>query len=95
MKQPLKTIFKIWGDNDRVPFRIMLSGYLDAGKMKRIPTVIFASGQLEIVNEQKKKAEKNRDRKAKKKKRKDKRDERKDNREDMREARKDKRAEKR
>jgi hypothetical protein len=95
MKQPLVTIFKIWGDNDRVPFRIMLSGYLDAGKMKRIPTVIFASGQMEIVNEQKKKAEKKRERKAKKKKRMDKRDDRKDEREEKREDRRALREEKR
>lgn len=93
MKHPLTTIFKIWGDNDRVPFRMMLSGYLDAGKMKRIPTVIFASGYMEIVNEQKKKAEKNRDRKAKKKKRIDKREDRRENREDKREDRKDQRLE--
>lgn len=92
MKHPIATIFKIWGDNDRVPFRIMLSGYLDAGKMKRIPTVIFASGQMEIVNEEKKKAEKKRDRKAKRKKRSDKRDDRKEEREDRREDRKDDRA---
>ncbi|MES2555245.1 MAG: hypothetical protein V4604_03790 [Bacteroidota bacterium] len=58
MNHPMKTIRKVWTDNDRVPFRIMLSGYLDAGTMKRIPVVIFASGKMEIVNEQKKKAQK-------------------------------------
>jgi len=58
MKQPVETIRKVWSDNDRVPFRIMLSGYLDAGEMKRVPVVIFTSGMMELVNEEKKKAEK-------------------------------------
>lgn len=66
MKNPMKTIMKVWTDNDRVPFRLKLSGYLDAGKMKGIPVVIFASGKLEIVNEQKKKALKKQKKKARK-----------------------------
>jgi LEA14-like dessication related protein len=84
LKHPLKTIFKVMGDNDRVPFRLMLSGYLDVGKMKRIPTVIFASGRLEIVNEQKKKAEKKKGRKQRKEDRKDRREERKAQRKEKR-----------
>ncbi|TSJ42298.1 hypothetical protein [Fluviicola chungangensis] len=78
MKHPLATIFKVIGDKDRVPFHLMLSGYLDAGKMKRIPTVIFASGYMEIVNEQKKKAEKKWEKEKKKEERKEKREERKE-----------------
>lgn len=89
MKHPLETIFKIWGDRDRVPFKMTLSGYLDAGKMKRIPTVIFASGYMEIVNEKKKKAEKQHEKEQKKDLRKDKRDERKDARQEKRENKKE------
>jgi LEA14-like dessication related protein len=70
MKNPMKTILKVWADNDRVPFKLMLSGYIYAGKMKRIPVVIFTSGQLEIVNEQKKKSEKKAEKARKKKRRK-------------------------
>lgn len=88
MKHPLSTIFKIWGDNDRVPFHITLSGYLDVGKMKRIPTVILASGHMEIVNEQKKKAEKKRDKDQKKEQRKEKREDRKEAREEKRKNKK-------
>lgn len=66
MHHPLETIRKVWLDNDRVPIRIKLSGYLDVGEMKRIPVVIFASGQVEMVNEEKKKAEKKREKKARK-----------------------------
>ncbi len=61
MNHPVETIRKVWSDNDRVPVRIMLSGYLDAGTMKHIPVVIFLSGQTELVNEEKKKAEKKRE----------------------------------
>ncbi|ASS49075.1 MAG: hypothetical protein A3D31_04910 [Candidatus Fluviicola riflensis] len=70
MNHPMQTIRKIWSDNDRVPFKIKLSGFLDAGEMKRIPVVIFASGKMEIVNEQKKKAEKKARKKREKKARK-------------------------
>ena len=76
----MNTIFKVWKDEDRVPFRLMLSGYMDAGKMKRIPVVIFASGRMEIVNEQKKKAEKKSERKRKKEDRKQKRAKKRDKR---------------
>lgn len=65
MINPKGTIRKIWTDNDRVPFRLMLSGYLSAGKMKRIPVVLFVSGELELVNEVKKKADKKKKRKLK------------------------------
>ncbi len=88
MKHPLATIFKIWGDKDRVTFHLMLSGYMDAGKMKRIPTVIFATGKMELVDEQKKKAEKKREKERKKDQRKDKREERKDARQEKRENKK-------
>lgn len=91
MKHPLSTIFKIMGDNDRVPFKMELSGYMDAGKMKRIPVVIFASGNMEIVNEQKKKAQKKSERKRKKEKRQDERQEKKEDRQDKREDRKEER----
>ena len=67
MNNPVETILKVWTDNDRVPFRLKLSGFLDAGNMKRIPVVIFASGKMEIVNEEKKKAQKKREKKARKK----------------------------
>ncbi len=89
MKHPLGTIFKIWGDRDRVPFKMTISGYLDAGKMKRIPTVIFASGHMEIVNERKKKVEKKHEKERKKDQRKDRRDDRKDSRKEKREDRKE------
>lgn len=87
MKNPLKTIFKVWKDEDRVPFRLMLSGYMDAGKMKRIPVVIFATGRMEIVNEQKKKAEKKSERKRKKEKRQEKRQKKKEQRQEKRDSR--------
>ncbi len=86
--QPGKTIMKIIRDEDRLPFRVMLSGYMDVGKMKRIPVVIFASGKLEIVNEVKNKAKKKLKREQKKEKRQDKRDDRKEAREEKREERK-------
>jgi LEA14-like dessication related protein len=89
MKHPLGTIFKIMGDKDRVTFRIKLSGYLDAGKMKRIPTVIFASGKMELVNEVKKKADKKREKEKKKEQRKDERENRREARQEKREARKE------
>lgn len=85
MNHPLETIFKIWGDNDRVPFKIELSGYMDTGEMKRIPVVIFASGNMEIVNEQKKKVEKKSERKRKKEVRQDRRRERKEDRKEKQE----------
>ncbi|AEA44898.1 hypothetical protein [Fluviicola taffensis] len=88
MKQPLKTIFKVLKDEDRLPFRLMISGYLDVGKMQRIPTVIFASGKLEIVNEQKKKAKKKAKREKKKEERQDRREGRKEARQEKREDRK-------
>jgi len=94
MNHPLETIFKVLGDKDRLPVRIKLSGYLDAGKMKRIPTVIFASGRMELVNEEKKKAEKKNNRQKKKEKRQDKKEDRKDARLEKREERKEKRADK-
>jgi LEA14-like dessication related protein len=71
MHHPLETIRKVWSDNDRVPIRIKLSGYLDVGDMKRIPVVIFASGEVELVNEEKKKAEKKAEKRRDKKARKD------------------------
>lgn len=89
MKHPAKTMLMVWRDNDRVPFHLMLSGYLDVGKMKRIPTVIFASGYMELVNEQKKKAEKKRKKEKKKEQRKDKREDRKESRQEKREARRE------
>nr|WP_294858730.1 hypothetical protein [uncultured Fluviicola sp.] len=87
MKHPLGTIFKVMGDKDRVPFHLMLSGYMDAGKMKRIPTVIYASGYMELVNEQKKKAEKKKERGQKKDQRQDKREDKKEQRQEKREER--------
>lgn len=88
MKHPLETIFKIMGDNDRVPFKIELSGYMDVGKMERIPVVIFASGRMEIVNEQKKKREKKAERKQKREDRQDRRQEKKEDRQEKREEKK-------
>ncbi len=88
MKQPLKTIFKVLKDEDRLPFRLMISGYLDVGKMKRIPTVIFASGKIEIVKEQKKKANKKAKREKKKEARRERRADRKEARLEKREERK-------
>lgn len=87
MLHPGKTIMKIIRDEDRLPFRVMLSGYMDIGKMKRIPVVIFASGKMEIVNEVKNKAKKKLKREQKKEKRQDKRDDRKEAREEKREER--------
>lgn len=89
MNHPLETIFKVMKDKDHLPFRLKLSGYLDAGKMKRIPTVIFASGKMELVNEEKKKAEKKREKEKKKEHRQDKRENKKDARLEKREARKE------
>lgn len=89
--QPGKTIMKILSDQDRLPFRVKISGYLDVGKLKRIPVVIFASGKLEILNEQKNKAKKQDKRERKKEKRKEKREERKELRQERREERKEKR----
>lgn len=94
MKHPLETIFKIMGDKDRVTFRIKLSGYLDAGNMKRIPTVIFASGKMELVDEEKKKADKKREKEKKKERRQEKREDKKEARLEKREERKEKREEK-
>ncbi len=71
MHHPLATIRKVWSDNDRVPIRIKVSGYLDVGDMKRIPVVVFASGEVELVNEEKKKAEKKAEKKRDKNARKD------------------------
>jgi len=64
MKHPAATIVKVWTDNDRVPFRLMLSGYLNVGKMKRVPVVLFASGKMEMVNEQRNRAQKKREKQA-------------------------------
>lgn len=61
MNHPGTTIMKIWTDNDRVPYRVMLSGYLNVGEMKRVPVVLFATGSMELVNDEKKKAEKRRE----------------------------------
>ncbi|WP_341903572.1 hypothetical protein [Fluviicola taffensis] len=90
MTHPGKTMMKIVRDEDRLPFRVMISGYLDIGKMKRIPVVIFGSGKLEIVNEVKKKAKKKAKREKKREDRQDRREDRKDAREEKREDRRDK-----
>jgi|GEM_PF-2481175 len=87
MTHPGKTIMKIMRDEDRLPFRVMISGYLDIGKMKRIPVVIFGSGKMEIVNEVKKKAKKKAKREQRKEERQEKREDRKDAREEKREDR--------
>lgn len=92
--QPGKTIMKILSDKDRLPFKVKISGYLDVGKLKRIPVVIFASGKLEILNQEKNKAKKQSKRERKKEKRKEKREDRKELRQEKREERKEKREEK-
>ncbi|MNK22446.1 hypothetical protein D3C87_407230 [compost metagenome] len=94
LKQPGKTIWKILSDKDRLPFKVKISGYLDVGKMKRIPVVIFASGKIEILNQEKNKAKKQSKRERKKEKRKEKREDRKELRQERREERKEKREEK-
>ncbi len=66
MLNPKATILKVWRDEDIVPFRLELSGYLSTDNMKRIPIVIFVYGKTELVNEQKKKALKKRERELKK-----------------------------
>jgi LEA14-like dessication related protein len=88
---PGKTIAKIISDKDRLPFRVKLSGYLDVGKMKRIPVVIFASGKMELVNEVKKKAKKKMKRQQKREERREKREDRKEERAEKKEERKEKR----
>lgn len=74
MNRPVGTIFRVVTDTDRVPFDLELSGFLNAGKnLNHIPFVIFAKGKLEIVNEDKKAAEKDREKAQKKKERQEKR----------------------
>ncbi len=90
---PGKTIGKILNHKDNLPFKVMLSGYLDFGKFKRIPVVIFASGKMELVNEKKNKAKKKKNREEKKEERKEKREDRKEARLEKREERKEKRKE--
>ena len=65
MKHPGATIMKIWTDNDRVPYRLKLSGYLNVGEMKRVPVILIASGKMELVNDERKKAEKRREKRRK------------------------------
>lgn len=65
MEQPAGTIFKVWTDTDRVPYKLKLSGYIDSKKFRHIPVVIFASGKLEIVNEERKKANKKQEKEQK------------------------------
>jgi LEA14-like dessication related protein len=48
MQQPSSTIWKVLTDNDRVPYHLKLKGFIDAGKMKRIPVVIDGYGTLEM-----------------------------------------------
>lgn len=91
---PGKTIGKIINHKDRLPFKVKISAYLDFGKLKRIPVVIFASGRMELVNEVKNKAKKKREREKKKEERKEKREDKKDARLEKREERKEKRKEK-
>jgi hypothetical protein len=55
-----------------VPYRLRLDGKLDAGKLKRIPFVIYGSGTLEIVKEEKQRAEKKREKERKKEEKKEK-----------------------
>jgi len=66
MDRPLEVVRKVWSDNDRVPFYLELSGYIDVQKMKHIPIVLITRGKLEIVNEEKKKAQKRSDKKRRK-----------------------------
>jgi LEA14-like dessication related protein len=61
MHHPASTILKVWSDQDRVPFRLTLKGYIDVGKMKRVPVIIHGSGKLEIVNEEKRRQQKKRE----------------------------------
>lgn len=48
MQNPSSTIWKVLTDNDRVPYHLKLKGFIDAGKMKRIPVVIDGYGTLEM-----------------------------------------------
>lgn len=91
LMHPGKTIMKIVNDKDRLPFRVMLSGYIDVGKMKRVPIVIFASGQMEIFNEVKNKAKKKAKRQQKKEDRQEKREDRKEDRKEVREEKREER----
>ncbi|MGV3609562.1 MAG: hypothetical protein ACO1N0_01345 [Fluviicola sp.] len=91
---PGKTIGKVLNHKDRLPFRVKISGFLDFGKLKHIPVVIFASGRMELVNEEKNKAKKKQKREERKEKRQEKREDRKEMREEKREERKEKREEK-
>lgn len=77
MKQPVGTIIRIWTDNDRVPFSLELSGYLNYGRLKDVPIVIFTSGKTELVNENKVEKEKEREKAAEKQERKERKAERK------------------
>ena len=54
LNRPLRTILRIWTDTDRVPYKLKLSGFIDSDKIKHIPIVVFSTGKLEIVNEDKK-----------------------------------------
>ena len=65
MEQPAGTILKVWTDTDRVPYTLKLSGFLNSKKIRNIPVVIFASGKLEIVNEERKKAVKKQEKEQK------------------------------
>lgn len=68
MHRPFQTVFKVLTDTDREPFHLELSGYLNLEKMKRVPTVIFAEGYLEMRNEEKVKAQKKKEKEKRKKK---------------------------
>jgi LEA14-like dessication related protein len=65
MDRPIEVIRKVWTDHDRVPFYLELYGFIDVEKMKHIPIVLITQGRLEMVNEEKKKAQKRADKKRK------------------------------
>lgn len=48
MQKPSATIWKVLTDNDRVPYHLKLKGFIDTGKMKRIPVAIDGYGTLEL-----------------------------------------------
>lgn len=53
MEHPAATLIKVWTDNDRVPYNLRLTGFIDAGKMHRIPVIIDVAGTMEIVKAKK------------------------------------------
>ena len=48
MLKPGSTVFKVWTDNDRIPYKLRLNGLLNGLSFEKLPVEIIGSGYTEI-----------------------------------------------